>query len=91
MESKPAGHFRFRPLAKVRLLVLLSFFSGLSQTLLAAAPGVEGRWACGPGHDRSPAATARPRLRWSRPWSEFAACLRCGRRYANHGSSPLLT
>ena len=43
MEWKPAGDVRFRPLAKVRLLVLLSFFAGLSQTLLAA-PGVEGRW-----------------------------------------------
>jgi len=44
MEAKPAGDVRFRPLAKVRLLVLLSFFAGLSQTLLAAVPGVEGRW-----------------------------------------------
>ncbi|MGH8591621.1 MAG: hypothetical protein ACREXX_20580, partial [Gammaproteobacteria bacterium] len=44
MESKPAGDFRFRPLAKVRLLVFLSFFAGLSQTLFAATPGVEGQW-----------------------------------------------
>ena len=44
MEWKPAGDVRFRPLAKVRLLVLLSFFAGLSQTLLAATPGVEGQW-----------------------------------------------
>jgi len=44
MEWKPAGDVRFRLLAKVRLLVvLLSFFAGLSQTLLAA-PGVEGQW-----------------------------------------------
>ena len=44
MEWKPAGDVRFRPLAKVRLLVLLSFFAGLCQTLLAATPGVEGQW-----------------------------------------------
>ena len=45
MEWNPAGHFRFlRPLVKVRLLVLLSFFAGLSQTLLAATPDVEGQW-----------------------------------------------
>ncbi|MGH8515240.1 MAG: galactose oxidase, partial [Gammaproteobacteria bacterium] len=31
-------------MAKVRLLVLLSFFAGLSQTLFAATPGVEGQW-----------------------------------------------
>ena len=44
MEWKPAGDVRFRPLPKVRLLVLLSFFAGLSQTLLAATPDVEGQW-----------------------------------------------